>query len=129
MWDQKKKIKKGRMMIEALRTPEHRFAVLPNFPYRSNYVDDLPSFEGLRMHYVDEGAGDEKDTYLCLHGEATWSYLYRKMIPVFRAAGGRVVAPDFFGFGRSDKPVHDADITYGFHRNSLVELIEKLALT
>ena len=54
MWDQKKKIKKGRMMIEALRTPEHRFAVLPNFPYRPNYVDDLPSFEGLRMHYVDE---------------------------------------------------------------------------
>ena len=116
------------MMIEALRTPEHRFAVLPNFPYRPNYVEDLPSFEGLRMHYVDEAAGDEKDTYLCLHGEATWSYLYRKMIPVFRAAGGRVVAPDFFGFGRSDKPVHDADITYGFHRTALVELIEKLDL-
>lgn len=116
------------MTIEALRTPEQRFSTLPNFPYAPNYVADLPSFGGLRMHYVDEGTSDDKDTYLCLHGEPTWCYLYRKMIPVFRAAGGRVVAPDFFGFGRSDKPVNDADITFEFHRNSLVELVERLDL-
>ena len=116
------------MPIEALRTPEHRFATLPNFPYAPHYLEDLPSYAGLRMHYIDEGPRDADHTFLCLHGEPTWSYLYRKMIPVFRAAGGRVVAPDFFGFGRSDKPVRDADITFGFHRQSLIELIEALDL-
>jgi len=116
------------MTIEALRTPEERFAVLPNFSYEPNYVDGLQGYEGLRMHYIDEGPSDAEDTYLCLHGEPTWSYLYRKMIPVFRAAGGRVIAPDFFGFGRSDKPVDDADITFSFHRDSLLRLIEHLDL-
>src|SRR5262249_17379260 len=67
-------------------------------------------------------------TYLCLHGEPTWAYLYRKMIPVFLAAGHRVVAPDFLGFGRSDKPVKDAVCTFGFHRDMLVRLIERLDL-
>lgn len=116
------------MTIEALRTPEGRFSVLPHFPYEPHYTESLPSYKGLRMHYVDEGPEDAGDVYLCLHGEPTWSYLYRKMIPVFRSTGARVVAPDFFGFGRSDKPVNDADITYGFHRNSLVELLETLEL-
>lgn len=67
-------------------------------------------------------------TYLCLHGEPTWAYLYRKMIPVFLAAGHRVVAPDFLGFGRSDKPVKDAVYTFGFHRDMLLRLIERLDL-
>lgn len=116
------------MPIEALRTPEERFSVLPNFPYKPRYIDSLPSYQGLRMHYVDEGPPDAEKVYLCLHGEPTWCYLYRKMIPVFAATGARVVAPDFFGFGRSDKPVRDTDITYGFHRSSLVELIEALDL-
>ncbi|MBM4334333.1 MAG: alpha/beta fold hydrolase [Deltaproteobacteria bacterium] len=114
--------------MEALRTPEERFGVLPFFPWAPHYVEDLPGFAGLRMHYVDEGPRDPRDTYLCLHGEPTWSYLYRKMLPVFREAGGRVVAPDLFGFGRSDKPVRDADYTFAFHRESLLRLVERLDL-
>lgn len=116
------------MTIEAVRTPDDRFASLPDWPYEPRYIDDLPGHEGLRMHYVDEGPHDAP-VFLCLHGEPTWAYLYRKMIPVFLEAGGRVVAPDFFGFGRSDKPVHDADYTWDFHRESLLRLIERLDLT
>ncbi len=116
------------MAIEALRTPEERFALLPNFPYPPHYVEDLPGFEGLRLHYVEAGPTDADDVYLCLHGEPTWSYLYRKMIPVFAEAGGRVVAPDFFGFGRSDKPVRDEDYTFTFHRDTLIRFIERLDL-
>jgi pimeloyl-ACP methyl ester carboxylesterase len=116
------------MSIEVLRTPEERFALLPNFPYPPSYTDSLEGFEGLRLHYVDAGSSDADDVFLCLHGEPTWSYLYRKMIPVFEASGGRVIAPDFFGFGRSDKPVNDADYTFSFHRNTLVALIEQLDL-
>lgn len=80
------------------------------------------------MHYVDEGPRDAP-VFLCLHGLPTWAYLYRKMIPVFLEAGGRVVAPDFFGFGRSDKPVEDDAYTWDFHRNALLRLIERLDLT
>ena len=116
------------MTIEALRTPEERFAQLPKFAYVPNYADTLAGYEGLRMHYVDTGPQDAEQVFLCLHGEPTWCYLYRKMIPVFEAVGGRVIAPDFFGFGRSDKPVNDADYTFSFHRNSLVALIEQLDL-
>ncbi len=114
--------------IEALRTPEERFSVLPHFPYEPHYLESLPGFDGLRLHYVDEGPEDADDIYLCLHGEPDWSYLYRKMIPVFRAGGGRVIAPDFFGFGRSDKPVADATYTYSFHRESLLAFIRALDL-
>ncbi len=116
------------MSIAAIRTPDERFACLPNFPYSPNYTESLPGYQGLRMHYVDEGPADAKHTFLCLHGEPTWSYLYRKMIPIFVNAGGRVIAPDFFGFGRSDKPINDSDITFSFHRNSLLRLIEQLNL-
>ncbi len=87
------------MSIIALRTPESRFGGLPDFPFRPNYVEDLPGYEGLRAHYIDEGPR-EGHVFLCLHGQPTWSFLYRKMIPVFARAGGRVIAPDFFGFGR-----------------------------
>jgi len=114
--------------LEALRTPDDRFVGLPDFPFAPHYTDDLPGYDGLRMHYLDEGPRDARHTFLCLHGEPTWSYLYRKMLPVFVAAGHRVVAPDFFGFGRSDKPVADAAYTFGFHRGSLVALIERLDL-
>ncbi len=69
-------------MTEILRTPEERFLKLSDFPYRPFYMDDLQGFEGLRMHYVDEGPQNADHTFLCLHGEPTWSYLYRKMIPV-----------------------------------------------
>ena len=114
--------------LEALRTPDERFAVLPFLPFAPHYLEDLPGFAGLRMHYLDEGARAASDTFLCLHGEPTWSYLYRKMIPVFSAAGGRVIAPDLFGFGRSDKPARDADYSFGFHRAALLRLIERLDL-
>ena len=116
-------------MIEALRTPDERFADLPGFSYAPSYVEDLPGYEGLRAHYVDAGPADAGDTYLLLHGEPTWAYLYRKMIPVFLAAGGRVIAPDFYGFGRSDKPVRESDYTFDFHRNYLLRLVERLDLT
>jgi len=115
------------MTIEALRTEDGRFDGLPGWPYRPNYIEDLPGFRGLRMHYVDVGPA-EGPVMLCLHGEPTWSYLYRRMIPIFVAAGYRVVAPDFFGFGRSDKPVDDAAYTWDFHRNSLLGFIEYLDL-
>ena len=94
-------------MSDVLRTPDQRFDNLPGFSFAPNYLDDLKGYEGLRMHYVDEGPRDAEHIFLCLHGEPTWSYLYRKMIPVFTAAGHRAVAPDYFGFGRSDKPVSD----------------------
>jgi haloalkane dehalogenase len=111
------------MTIEALRTPDDRFENLPGYDFAPHYVDHA---NGLRMHYLDEGAGDP--VFLCLHGQPSWCYLYRKMIP-FLSPHGRVIAPDLFGFGRSDKPVEDAVYTFDFHRQSLVDFIEALDLT
>lgn len=119
-------------MIEALRTPDDRFQHLPGYAFRPHYIDDLKGYEGLRLHYVDERPARPAgalQTFLCLHGEPTWAYLYRKMIPVFVGAGHRVVAPDFFGFGRSDKPVDDAVYTFSFHRNMLLRFVERLDLS
>lgn len=93
-----------------LRTPEQRFANLPDFPYAPRYVE----LGGLRVAYIDEGPR-EAPTVLLMHGEPTWSYLYRKMIPVLLAAGYRVLAPDLVGFGRSDKPTHQDDYSYANH--------------
>lgn len=107
-----------------LRTPDENFADLPGYAFRPNYHQG-PA--GLRMHYLDEGVPDAP-VALCLHGQPTWSYLYRKMIPALVAAGHRVVAPDFFGFGRSDKPSEEATYTFDFHRNSIISLIETLDL-
>jgi tRNA(adenine34) deaminase len=80
------------------------------------------------MHYLDEGPADAPLTWLCLHGNPAWSYLHRKMIPVFLAAGDRVVAPDMIGFGRSDKPKREAVHSFGWHRQVLLELVERLDL-
>ena len=102
------------------RTPDERFAALPGFPYEPHYVDQ----DGLRMHYLDEGQGDP---VLCLHGEPTWSFLYRKMIPGL-AAAARVVAPDYFGFGRSDKPTDAEWYTFDRHCASIARLVEGLDL-
>ena len=110
--------------MDILRTPDDRFAGLPGFSYESHYCDKLPGYEGLRMHYLDEGPADAP-VALCLHGQPTWSYLYRKFIPAFRSAGYRVVAPDLFGFGRSDKPVEEAVYTFNFHRNALLRFVER----
>lgn len=111
-------------MTATLRTPDERFAALPGWTYPPRY---RVRRDGLRVHYVDEGPQDARRTWLCLHGQPTWSYLYRRMIPVF-AAGDRVVAPDFLGFGRSDKPTDEAAYTFDFHRATLVDLIETLDL-
>src|SRR5277367_1723905 len=114
--------------MDALRTPDGRFSALPDFPYAPRYLEDLPGFEGLRAAFIDEGPQLAPHVFLCLHGEPTWSFLYRKMIPVFLATGARVVAPDFFGFGRSDKPVLDGDYGFHFHRDFLLRLIDRLDL-
>ncbi len=109
---------------DALRTPDERFENLPGYNFMPNYVDNLRGYEGLRMHFIDEGPTDAEVTFLCFHGEPSWAYLYRKMIPVLTKAGYRCIAPDFFGFGRSDKPKDDATYTYHFHRNALMRFIE-----
>jgi pimeloyl-ACP methyl ester carboxylesterase len=115
-------------VIEALRTPDDRFVAIPGFDYRPHYIEDLAGYEGLRAAYVDEGPRGAADVFLCLHGEPSWSYLYRKMLPVFVASGARVVAPDLLGFGRSDKPVDQAVYTFHFHRNFLLALVDRLDL-
>ena len=115
-------------MHSILRTPDERFATLPGFQFAPNYLENLAGFEGLRAHYVDDAPIGARQTFLCLHGEPTWSYLYRKMIPVFTAAGHRSVAPDLFGFGRSDKPTDDALYSFDFHRDFLLAFIEHLDL-
>lgn len=115
------------MPISALRTADERFAHLPDFPYVPRYTEALPGYAGLRMHYVDQGPR-EGSVFLCLHGEPTWAYLYRRMIPVFVQAGHRVVVPDLFGFGRSDKPEDEALYTFEFHRNALLALVRALDL-
>ncbi|MBI1394361.1 MAG: alpha/beta fold hydrolase [Betaproteobacteria bacterium] len=115
-------------MTEFLRTPDARFEALPDFPFPPHYLDALPGFDSLRMHYVDAGPPDAATTFLCVHGEPTWAFLFRRMIPVFTAAGHRVVAPDMFGFGRSDKPVDDAWYTFERHRDSLLAFVDALDL-
>jgi tRNA(adenine34) deaminase len=116
---------------DAVRTSEERFTNLPGYPWASNYLNDLPSLGGLRMHLLDEGPADGGGaslTWLCLHGNPAWSYLYRRMIPVFLAAGHRVVAPDMIGFGKSDKPKKDSAHSFSWHRQVLLELVERLDL-
>jgi len=106
--------------MEAYRTPEERFEELPGYAFEPRYVDQ----DGLRMHYVDDGSGDP---VLLLHGEPTWAFLYRKLIPRL-ADAGRVVAPDYFGFGRSDKPTRIEDYSYDFHYGSIERLADELDL-
>ncbi len=109
--------------MEALRTPDDRFARLPGYPFAPHYVE----VEGLRIHYLDEGPRDAAPVLL-LHGEPSWSYLYRKMIPAITAAGQRAIAPDLVGFGRSDKPVRREDYTYQRHVDWMRGVLERLDL-
>lgn len=118
---------------DALRTPEAAFEKIPDFPWKPRYVNDLPGLAGLRLHYIDEGGRQWPNkspgrTWLCLHGNPTWSYLYRHMIPVFAGAVDRVVAPDMPGFGKSDKPKRESAHRFSWHRQVLLELIERLDL-
>lgn len=106
--------------MNVYRTPDERFRDLPGFPFEPHYLEQ----DGLRMHYVDEGRGDP---ILLLHGEPTWSYLYRKLIPRL-APVARVLAADYFGFGRSDKPVDRDWFTYDRHFASIERFVEELDL-
>ncbi len=109
--------------MDVLRTPDERFANLPGYGFAPHYVE----VDGLRIHYVDEGPRDAAPVLL-LHGEPSWSYLYRKMIPPLVAAGHRCIAPDLVGFGRSDKPVARTDYTYQRHVDWLRGVLERLDL-
>lgn len=109
--------------MKSLRTPDSRFENLPGYKFEPNYID----VDGLRLHYVDEGAKDGA-VVLLLHGEPSWSYLYRHMIPPLRDAGFRVIAPDLIGFGKSDKPAQRSDYTYASHVAWLQQFIEALDL-
>jgi len=115
-------------MTRIVRTQDDRFKDLPGFPFEPHYLSDLRGFPDIRIHYLDEGKNEASEIFLCLHGQPTWSYLYRKMIPVFVSAGYRSVAPDFIGFGRSDKPVEESAYTFTFHRDMLLRFIERLDL-
>jgi haloalkane dehalogenase len=106
--------------VEAYRTPDEQFERLPGYGFTPNYVEQ----DGLRLHYLDEGTGPP---VLLLHGEPTWSYLYRKIIPELTPAA-RAIAPDYFGFGRSDKPLRREDYGYDFHTSSIARLVEELDL-
>lgn len=111
---------------DALRTPDAALAALPGYPWPPHYLSDLPALAGLRLHYLDEGPRDAPRTWLCLHGSPTWSYLYRHMLPVFTAAGDRVLAPDLIGFGRSDKPKKEGAHRLAWHLQVLLDWIERL---
>ncbi|MEO6892737.1 MAG: haloalkane dehalogenase [Ktedonobacteraceae bacterium] len=106
--------------MAVLRTPDKRFENLPDFPYQPHYVE----VNGLRVHYLDEGRGE---VTLCLHGEPSWSFLYRKMIPTL-SRKQRVIAPDFIGFGRSDKLTERGDYSFQMHSATLVGFIQALGL-
>ena len=114
--------------MEFLRTPDERFANLPGYPFAPQYVQ-VDDTEGgtLQMHYVDEGPADAP-VVLMLHGEPSWSYLYRTMIPVITAAGYRVIAPDLIGFGKSDKPSKRTDYTYQRHVDWVRSFLQQLDL-
>jgi haloalkane dehalogenase len=110
--------------MDVLRTPDERFADLPDFPFAPHYIE----VDSVRMHYLDEGPADA-EVILLLHGEPSWSYLYRWMIPVLVDAGLRAVAIDLVGFGRSDKPTRREDYTYQSHVDWMWAAIEGIGLT
>lgn len=110
--------------VEFVRTPDDCFENLPDWPYESQYVE----IEGLRQAYIDVGSKDAEDTILLLHGQPSWSYLYRKMIPVLEGAGHRVIAMDHLGMGRSDKPIDPDYYTFNDHVHRLETLIQDLEL-
>jgi len=126
-----KRMNENPLRDDALRPQDAWFDALPDYPWRAHYVSDLVPLNGLRLHYLDESSSNLNPsplTYLCLHGNPAWSYLYRKMIPIFLSAGHRVVAPDLIGFGKSDKLKKASAHHFTFHRDVLLALIERLDL-
>jgi haloalkane dehalogenase len=114
--------------VKVLRTPEEHFDNLPGYPFSPHYIEIADGEGGrLRVHYVDEGPRAAASVLL-MHGEPSWSYLYRKMIPLIADAGNRVIAPDLLGFGRSDKPADRNDYTYQRHVDWMQQVVDKLAL-
>jgi haloalkane dehalogenase len=114
--------------MKVLRTPDDRFDNLVNYAYTANYSEISDSALGnLRLHYLDVGE-QGSPIILCMHGEPTWSYLYRKMIPIFVDAGFRVIAPDLIGFGKSDKPTDRSAYTHNGHVNWMKDWLEALDL-
>jgi len=110
--------------MTALRTPDDRFAALPGWSFEPRYT----THAGYRVHHIDEGPTDAAVTALCLHGNPSWGYLYRHMVPVFTGAGLRVVVPDLIGFGRSDKPSEESVHSFVFHRDMLLDFVERMDL-
>ena len=134
-----KRVNMNPLREDALRPPDEWFEGIPDYPWAARYISDLPSLKGLRLHYLDEGHREllnmgqdslnhQQITYLCLHGNPAWSYLYRKMIPTFTAHGHRVLAPDLIGFGKSDKFKKTIQHNFEFHRQVLLDFIEHLDL-
>ena len=126
-----KRLNTNPLRDDALRPADEWFEGLTDYPWQAHYLSDLPALGGLRLHYLDENQSQphaQQLTYLCLHGNPAWSYLYRKMIPVFTAHGHRVVAPDLIGFGKSDKLKKSSAHAFDFHRQILIEFIERLDL-
>ena len=114
--------------MNILRTPDERFENLPDYPFEPNYLTvPGPEDTELRIHYVDEGPRDAEPVLL-MHGEPSWSYLYRKMIPIITKAGYRAIAPDLVGFGRSDKPTAKEDYTYQRHVDWMQAWLDQLDL-
>ncbi|MFX0004524.1 MAG: haloalkane dehalogenase [Candidatus Hodarchaeota archaeon] len=110
--------------MKLLRTPDERFENLPNFPFKPNYIEN----DDIRIHYIDEG-NEDTETILLMHGEPSWSFLYRHMIPILVKAGYRTIAPDLVGFGRSDKPTEKSDHTYRRHVEWMSKVVNMLDLT
>lgn len=109
--------------MKILRTPDNRFSNLLDYPFKPNYIQ----LGDIRIHYVDEGESSE-EVVLLIHGEPTWSYLYRKMVPIVSESGYRVIVPDLVGFGKSDKPIDQEDYTYEKHVGWISSFIESLDL-
>lgn len=110
--------------MKILRTPDNRFLNLLDYPFKPNYIQ----LGDIRIHYVDEGESSE-EVVLLIHGEPTWSYLYRKMVPIVSESGYRVIVPDLVGFGKSDKPINQEDYTYEKHVGWISSFVESLDLT
>tara|TARA_Y100001934_G_scaffold67253_2_gene83505 strand:- start:92 stop:982 length:891 start_codon:yes stop_codon:yes gene_type:complete len=109
--------------LKILRTPDNRFSNLLDYPFKPNYIQ----LGDIRIHYLDEGESS-KEVVLLIHGEPTWSYLYRKMVPIVSESGYRVIVPDLVGFGKSDKPINQEDYTYEKHVGWISSFIESLDL-